>query len=75
MAFGPARPPMTEDVAEVIAKDVKAGEGRTPTSEAPLAFLRRNAAGKPLEMNARVRTLLATVAAGAVLMLVVLALL
>lgn len=51
MAFGPARPPMMEDVAEVIAKDVKEGEGHTPTSEVPLAFLRRGADGKPLEMN------------------------
>lgn len=75
MAFGPARPPLTEDVAEVIAKEVKEGEGHTPTSEVPLAFLRKRADGKPLEMNARVRALLVTVAAGAVLLLVVLALL
>ncbi|CAN7282811.1 hypothetical protein LJR255_001345 [Pararhizobium sp. LjRoot255] len=38
MGFGPARPPITEDVAEVIAKDIKSGEGREPTSEVPLAF-------------------------------------
>ncbi|MEK1931891.1 MAG: hypothetical protein AAAC47_19345, partial [Pararhizobium sp.] len=36
--FGPARPPITEDVAEVIAKDIKSGEGKEPTSEVPLAF-------------------------------------
>ncbi len=39
MGFGPARPPITEDVAEVIAKDMsKSGEGKEPTSEVPLAF-------------------------------------
>jgi hypothetical protein len=75
MAFGPARPPITEDVAEVIAKEVKEGEGHTPTSEVPLAFLGKSTGGKPLEMNARVRALLTAVAAGAVLLLVVLALL
>lgn len=58
MAFGPARPPIMEDVAEVIAKDVKQGEGHTPPSESPLAFLRRGADGKPIEMNSRVRTML-----------------
>jgi hypothetical protein len=58
MAFGPARPPITEDVAEVIAKEVKEGEGHTPTSEVPIAFLKRGTDGKPLEMNSRVRTLL-----------------
>ena len=58
MAFGPTRPPMMEDVAEVIAKDVKQGEGHTPPSEAPLAFLRRGADGKPIEMNSRVRMML-----------------
>lgn len=58
MAFGPARPPIMEDVAEVIAKDVKQGEGHTPPSESPLAFLRRGAGGKPIEMNSRVRTML-----------------
>jgi hypothetical protein len=38
MGFGPARPPIMEDVAEVIAKDIKSGEGKAPTSEVPLAF-------------------------------------
>ncbi len=38
MGFGPARPPVTEDVAEVIAKDIKSGEGKGLTSEVPLAF-------------------------------------
>lgn len=73
MAFGPARPPILEDVAEIIAKDVKEGEGHTPTSEIPLAFLRLRAGGKPLEMNSRVRVLflgilLAVIALVAVLM-------
>ncbi|MDP9590378.1 UNVERIFIED_ORG: hypothetical protein J2W19_002937 [Shinella zoogloeoides] len=58
MAFGPARPPIMEDVAEVIAKDVKQGEGHAPPSESPLAFLRRGADGKSIEMNSRVRTML-----------------
>ncbi len=72
MAFGPARPPMMEDVAEVIARDVKEGEGHTPTSEVPLAFLKRGANGKPLEMNAQVRLLLTGVLAVVILLVVVL---
>ncbi|WP_275787324.1 hypothetical protein [Pararhizobium gei] len=32
------RPPVTEGVAEVMAKDIKSGEGRGMTSEVPLAF-------------------------------------
>lgn len=70
MAFGPARPPITEDVAGVIAKDVKEGEGHTPTSEVPIAFLRRSTGGKPLEMNNRVRTVLFGIL-GALIVLVV----
>ncbi|MGD9477886.1 UNVERIFIED_ORG: hypothetical protein LHK14_06040 [Roseateles sp. XES5] len=72
MAFGPARPPMMEDVAEVIAKDVKEAEGHTPTSEVPLAFLKRGADGKPLEMNPRVRLLLLGVLAAVILLVAVL---
>ena len=72
MAFGPARPPITEDVAGVIAKDVKEGEGHTPTSEVPIAFLRRTTSGKPLEMNSRVRTLLLGILAVLILLVVVL---
>lgn len=72
MAFGPARPPITEDVAEVIAKDVKEGEGHTPTSEVPLAFLKRGADGKPLEMNSRVHALFLGVLAAVFVLVVVL---
>ncbi|GAA4168892.1 MULTISPECIES: hypothetical protein [Shinella] len=72
MAFGPARPPMMEDVAEVIAKDVKEAEGHTPTSEVPLAFLRRGADGKPLEMNSRVRMLFLGILAAVILLVAVL---
>lgn len=72
MAFGPARPPITEDVAEVIAKDVKEGEGHTPTSEVPLAFLRRSTAGITPEMNSRVRTLFLSILAAVILLVVVL---
>lgn len=75
MAFGPARPPILEDVAEVIAKEVKKGEGHTPTSEVPFAFLKRGADGRPLEMNTRVRTVFVAVAAAVVVLLLVLALL
>jgi len=75
MAFGPARPPIMEDVAEVIAKDVKEGEGHMPTSEVPLAFLRRGTDGRPLEMNSRVRILFVAVAAAVVMLLLVLAVL
>ncbi|HEV7246104.1 MAG TPA: hypothetical protein VGN93_03825 [Shinella sp.] len=72
MAFGPARPPITEDVAEVIVKDVKEGEGHTPTSEVPLAFLKRAADAKVPEMNSRVRTLFLGVLALVILLVVVL---
>jgi hypothetical protein len=72
MAFGPARPPIMEDVAEVIAKDVKEGEGHTPTSETPLAFLKRSADGKPLEMNNRVRMLFLGLLAALLLLVAVL---
>ena len=72
MAFGPARPPMMEDVAEVIAKDVKEGEGHTPPAEVPVAFLRRGTAGKGLEMNSRVRMLLTGILAAVILLVVVL---
>jgi hypothetical protein len=72
MAFGPARPPITEDVAEVIAKDVKEGEGHTPTSEVPLAFLRRSTAAMTPEMNSRVRTLFLSILAAVILLVVVL---
>jgi hypothetical protein len=72
MAFGPARPPITEDVAEVIAKEVKEGEGHTPTSEVPLAFLKRNAAGITPEMNSRVRMLFLGILAAVILLVVVL---
>ena len=72
MAFGPARPPMMEDVAEVIAKDVKEAEGHTPTSEVPLAFLRRGADGKPLEMNSRVRMVFLGILAALILLVFVL---
>ena len=72
MALGPARPPMMEEVAEVIAKDVKEGEGHTPPSEVPLAFLKRGADGKPLEMNSRVQALFLGVLAAVILLVVVL---
>lgn len=39
MVFGPTRPPVTEDVAEVIVKDIKSEEGHGATSEVPLAFI------------------------------------
>ncbi|HTO29667.1 MAG TPA: hypothetical protein VL202_00585 [Pararhizobium sp.] len=32
------RPPVTEDVAEAMIKDIKSSEGKMPTSEVPLAF-------------------------------------
>lgn len=72
MAFGPARPPITEDVAEVIARDVKSGEGHTPPSEVPLAFLKRGTNGKPIEMNAQVRLLLLGILAAVILLVAVL---
>jgi hypothetical protein len=61
-----------EDVAEVIAKDVKEGEGHTPTSEVPIAFLRRSADGRPPHMNSRVRTVFLGILAAVILLTVVL---
>ncbi|WP_457581933.1 hypothetical protein [Ensifer canadensis] len=40
MTFGPSRSPLTEDVAEVIAKDIKQAEGHGATSEVPMPFLK-----------------------------------
>lgn len=58
MVFGPSRPPITEDVAEVIAKDVMEGEGHTPTSETPIAFVRHPADPATPGLNSRVRWVL-----------------
>ncbi|KOF14476.1 hypothetical protein AC244_26910 [Ensifer adhaerens] len=40
MTFGPSRPPLTEDVAEVIVRDIKQAEGHGATSEVPMPFLK-----------------------------------
>lgn len=59
MVFGPFRPPITEDVAEVIAKDVKESEGHTPPSETPIAFIRRKIDPTvAVDMHPRVRRIL-----------------
>lgn len=59
MVFGPSRPPIMKDVAEVIAKDVKEGEGHTPTSETPIAFIRQKIDPTvAVDMDARVRWML-----------------
>ncbi|WP_112809488.1 hypothetical protein [Ensifer sp.] len=39
MTWGLNRPPLTEDAAEAIAKDIKHSEGHGATSEVPLSFL------------------------------------
>lgn len=57
MVFGPSRPPITEEVAEVIAKDVMEGEGHSPTSETPIAFV-KHPANSATDMNNRVRWVL-----------------
>ena len=73
MVFGPSRPPITEDVAEVIAKDVKEAEGHTPTSETPIAFVRHPShPAMTVDMNNRVRWMLLGVLAA---MLVLIAML
>lgn len=51
MGFGPARPPVTEGVAEVIAKDIKSGEGKGLTSEVPLAFQTGRPSVDPVELG------------------------
>lgn len=38
MAYGTSRPPVSEGMADAITRDIKSNEGRTPTSEIPLAF-------------------------------------
>jgi hypothetical protein len=40
MTWGVNRPPLTEDAAEAIAKDIKHAEGHGATSEVPLSFLK-----------------------------------
>ncbi|ANK74472.1 hypothetical protein ACI2KT_05145 [Ensifer adhaerens] len=39
MTSGVNRPPLSEDAAEAIAKDIKQGEGHGATSEVPMSFL------------------------------------
>ncbi|MDR6755232.1 hypothetical protein J2Y48_000505 [Mycoplana sp. BE70] len=58
MVFGPSRPPITEDVAEVITKDLMEGEGHTPTSETPIAFVKHPANPTTPDLNNRVRWVL-----------------
>jgi len=58
MVFGPSRPPITEDVAEVIAKDISAREGNSPPSETPIDFVRHPDPATTVEMNDRVRWIL-----------------
>ncbi|MGH6782948.1 MAG: hypothetical protein ACREB5_12700 [Sphingomonadaceae bacterium] len=40
MTSGVNRPPLTEDAAEVVAKDIKHAEGHGTTSEVPMSFLK-----------------------------------
>lgn len=40
MTWGLNRPPLTEDAAEAVAKDIKHSEGHGATSEVPLSFLK-----------------------------------
>lgn len=40
MTSGVNRPPLSEDAAEAIAKDIKQGEGHGATSEVPMSFLK-----------------------------------
>ncbi|MFD1329934.1 hypothetical protein [Mycoplana ramosa] len=72
MVFGPSRPPITKDVAEVIAKDIMEGEGHTPTSETPLGFVKHPADPATPDLNNRVRWVLCGILAA---MLVLIAML
>ncbi|HEV7308640.1 hypothetical protein [Ensifer sp.] len=40
MTSGVNRPPLSEEAAEAIAKDIKQGEGHGATSEVPMSFLK-----------------------------------
>ncbi|WP_245424233.1 hypothetical protein [Sinorhizobium sp. BJ1] len=42
MGFGPVRAPFMEDVAELIAREIKSAEGHGATSEVPMSFLQRS---------------------------------
>lgn len=58
MVFGPSRPPITEDVAKVIARDIREREGHSPPSETPIDFIRHPDPATTVEMNDRVRLVL-----------------
>ncbi|MEI2300085.1 hypothetical protein [Ensifer sp. MJa1] len=40
MTSGLNRPPLTEDAAEAVARDIKHAEGHSGTSEVPMSFLK-----------------------------------
>ncbi|MBZ7923963.1 hypothetical protein AB4Z34_20830 [Ensifer sp. 2YAB10] len=40
MTWGVNRPPLSEDAAEAVAKDIKHAEGHGATSEVPMSFLK-----------------------------------
>ena len=69
------RPPVTEDVAEAMIKDIKSNEGKTPTSEVPLAF--QTGEGRPpvdpavISNTRKQMTLFGTFAVGVLLVLLV----
>ncbi|WP_077962788.1 hypothetical protein [Ensifer adhaerens] len=55
MTSGVNRPPLSEDAAEAIAKDIKQGEGHGATSEVPMSFL-RSLYRSPLDPERRTHT-------------------
>lgn len=55
MTSGVNRPPLTEDAAEVVAKDIKQAEGHGATSEVPMSFL-KSLYRLPLEPGRRTHT-------------------
>lgn len=73
MTSGVNRPPLSEDAAEAIAKDIKQGEGHGATSEVPMSFL-RSLYHSPLDPARRTHTgfvVLAIIAALLVLFVLV----
>ncbi|MCV3736416.1 hypothetical protein OCK02_09385 [Rhizobium sp. TRM96647] len=73
MVFGLSRPPITEDVADVIARDMKESEGHTPPSETPIAFIRRKIdPTAAVDMHPRVRRVLHGIALAMLVLVVVL---
>lgn len=73
MTSGVNRPPLSEDAAEAVARDIKHAEGHGATSEVPMSFL-KSLYHLPLDPGRRTHTgfvVLAVIAALFVLFVLV----